>query len=126
MAKSELHDIQILQTMIDVQAEIQDIFDEAGVTIEDVVLDDKAFKLIYFNTIRLLNLTKHLSSKTKKNVLIFMDDFKNKMILEGLSYCYPRISREEIVRYAISISDEDSKYSLREYRMICIEKIENK
>lgn len=126
MAKTELQDIQILQSMINVQIEIEDLIDDAGGTVEDVVADDKVFKLVYFNTINLLYLTKNLSSKTKKGALNFMDDFKSNIVLENLSYCYPRISKEEIVRYAEEISNCDSQYALKEQHNLCVEKIEGK
>ena len=126
MAKNEQQDIQILQSMVEVQRELEDLIEEAGGTEAEVVADDKTYKLVYFNMLNLLYLTKNLSTKSKKAIAPIMDDFKSAAVFENLTYCYPIISKEEIVKYAAQLSNDESQYVVKDRHAFCIEKLEGK
>lgn len=107
MAKELPRDSQILLNMLKLQRDMQAIFEDFD-EYEEVAEDRKSFDLLYFYAIKMINLTKGLHNKTKKESLEFFDDFKNKMLLADLAVCYPTVSKTDLVKYFYKLCDESS------------------
>ena len=121
MAKMMSKDSQIILNMLRIQDDIQDILNSDD---EDKIIEDKSkINLLTFYIVKLYALRKNFSGKTKKALSLF-DDFKGKMLLNSLNYCYTMFSAKEIISFARELSDPAAHDELTSRYEVCIKESE--
>lgn len=124
MAKTLPKDSQILLKILQIQQDMQEVIDGFS-NYEEIVEDKKSYDLLYFYAIKIINLMKNLHNKTKKDAITFLDDFTNKLLLSDITYCYPIVSKVELVKYFNRMSDDSSMNDIQERYNYCITQSRN-
>lgn len=124
MAKALPRDSQILLKILQTQQDMQEII-EGFSNYDEVAEDKKSYDLLYFYTIKIINLMKNMHNKTKKEAITFLDDFINKLLLTDLTFSYPTISKVDLVKYFNKISDDGSMEDIRQRYEYCITQSKN-
>jgi hypothetical protein len=116
MAKKASHDAAKLNEVLKLQKRISSIIAKHD-KLEDIVEDEniEEFHKIYFYLIRIIKIASTFSTKLKKEQLAFQNKFRNNIVLENLSECYPVISNIEILKYANDVTQGYTMDRVKEF-----------